>query len=231
MEGVLDRLAEQVGISGWEIRDAQRDHARARCGARARSWTTAASAPRRCLDAVKPALRRRPRRGQGRRRRPRPEELGPGQRLQGDRQGGRPLPRRRHRRGAPLLDRDGPGRAHRRRCRSRSEELGIDPARIRVDRRHDPRARRRPDHRARAARSWARARWPTRAARPWPTGAAPTSTTRASTASTGRTQLSDGLEQPDHPLDVRLRRAARDRRPRDRARSSRWSPPTTSAGR
>ena len=44
MEGALDRLAEQVGISGWEIRQPQRDHNPARCGARARSWTTAAAA-------------------------------------------------------------------------------------------------------------------------------------------------------------------------------------------
>ena len=114
MEGVLDRLAEQVGISGWEIRDAQRHHARRRCGARARSWTTAASAPRRCLDAVKPAYDAAVAAGKA-------VGLGlglknsrPRQRLQGGRQGRRAVRGRRHRRGAPLLDRDGPGRAHRR---------------------------------------------------------------------------------------------------------------------
>ena len=36
MEGVLDRLADAVGISGWEIRKPQRDPSPARCGARAR---------------------------------------------------------------------------------------------------------------------------------------------------------------------------------------------------
>ena len=55
MEGALDRLAELVGISGWEIREPQRGRARATCGARARSWTTAAGALAAASTRSKPA--------------------------------------------------------------------------------------------------------------------------------------------------------------------------------
>ena len=66
---------------------AQRHHARARCGARARSWTTAASAPRPASTRSSPHYDAARAGGQGRRPRPRPEELRPRQRLQGDRPG------------------------------------------------------------------------------------------------------------------------------------------------
>ena len=45
MEGVMDRLAEMCGLSGWEIRSPQHRRPRVRCGVRARSWTTVAAAP------------------------------------------------------------------------------------------------------------------------------------------------------------------------------------------
>ena len=196
MEGVLDRLAAQVGISGWEIGDPQRDRARARCGVRARSWTTAASGRRACLDAI--ASRRttsRGGRGQGGRARARPQELGPGQRVQGGRQGGRALPRRRHGRGAPLLDRDGPGRAHRRPA-GRGRRARCRPGRSPGPGRHHPRARRRPDHReprhADGRRVGGRC-VPCRPGRRLPHRA---STTRASSGSTGPTRSATALEQP-----------------------------------
>ena len=53
MEGVLDRLAEQVGISGWEIRDRNVVVPGAVWGP-ARSWTTAASAPARASTPSSP---------------------------------------------------------------------------------------------------------------------------------------------------------------------------------
>ena len=115
MEGALDRLAEMVGISGWEIRQPQRDPARRGVGpgpGDGRRLPRRAALPRRGEARV-----RRRDRGRARgRRRARAEELGPRQRLPRDRARGRALRGRRHGRGAALLDRDGPGRAHRRRA-------------------------------------------------------------------------------------------------------------------
>ena len=54
MEGVMDRLAEKVGISGWEMRARNVVHPGEVWGP-VRSWTTAAGARRACLEAVKPA--------------------------------------------------------------------------------------------------------------------------------------------------------------------------------
>ena len=158
MEGVLDRLAEQVGISGWEIRKRNvirpgrrvgpgPDHGRRLPRRRARASTRSRPA----YDAAVAA-------GKAGRPRARAEELRARQRLQGDRQGRRALRRRRHRRGAPRLDRDGPGRAHRRpagRGRGARRRPGPRPGR----RRHDPRARRSARPPAAGARSWAPARW------------------------------------------------------------------------
>ena len=80
MEGVMDRLAAMVGISGWEMRS-RNVISPARCGGPVRSWTTAArglGVPR-CRQA---GLRRRSRSRQGDRPRARPEELRAGQRVQ-----------------------------------------------------------------------------------------------------------------------------------------------------
>ncbi len=60
-----------------------------------------------------PRLRRRRRRGQGGGAGAGTEELGPGQRVQGDRRSRRPARRGRRGRGPPLLDRDGAGDPHR----------------------------------------------------------------------------------------------------------------------
>ena len=97
------------------------------------------------------------------------------------------------------------------------EELGIDPDAHRGDRRHHPRARLRPDHRQprhadgrrlgaeglrRGAGRRLRGRRRLR---------------RRAPSSTGRSKLGDpAIAEPDHPLRVRLRRAAGRRRPRDR---------------
>ncbi len=98
-----------------------------------------------CLDAVRAPLRRGARGRQGRRRRPRPEELRPGQRA--SRRSPAPSCASTEdgtRRGAPLLDGDGPGRAH----RGAPGGRGGARRRPRPDpghRRHHARARRRPD--------------------------------------------------------------------------------------
>ena len=101
-------------------------------GAPARSWTTAAAAPASCLDAVKPALRRGPRRGQGRRPRPRAQELGPRQRLPRDLHGRSCASRTT----APSRCATAGPRWARACTPSPSqvavEELGIDPDRVRV---------------------------------------------------------------------------------------------------
>jgi len=116
MEGVVDRLAELVGISGWEIRNRNVVHPGVIWGP-GQQLDDGCLGAQACLDAIKPAYRSRPR----------AEELGARQRLQGNRQGRRALPRRRRGRGSPLLDRDGPrcphrcptGGGHRAGCRSR----------------------------------------------------------------------------------------------------------------
>jgi hypothetical protein len=58
MEGVMDRLAERVGMSGWEIRARATSSRPASCGVPARSWTMVASAPgpvsTRCVPPMTP---------------------------------------------------------------------------------------------------------------------------------------------------------------------------------
>ncbi len=145
MEGVMDRLAEMVGLSGLEMR--RRNVIRPGAGVgpgpdHGRRLRRGRPLPRRHRAGLRGRPSGRPRRGPG----PGPQELGAGQRLPGDRQGGGALPRRRPHRGAPLLDRDGPG-----------HPLGGPPGggdraggRPRAHRgagRHHPRAGRRPDHR------------------------------------------------------------------------------------
>ena len=116
MEGVMDRLAEAVGIDGWEMRSRNAVAPGAIWGP-GQIMDDGSLGARACLEAVKPAWDEarggRQVGGPG----ARPQELRSGQRLQGDRQGRgalrRRLPRGRRRGGAPLLDRDGPGDPHR----------------------------------------------------------------------------------------------------------------------
>ena len=178
-----------------------------------------------------PAYDARRRRRAGRRPRARPEELRPRQRLQGGHQGRRPLPPTT----APSRSATaGPRWA--RACtpwpsRSRSRSSAIDPDR-------DPGASSTPPASsalgqttgsrgtlmgagavADACAAARGRRLPARA-----------STTRASTGSTGRNTLGERRRAPGHPLHLRLRRAARGHRPRDRRHRARSSPSTTSAG-
>ena len=136
MEGVIDRLAERGRHQRLGDPRPQRHRRRATCGGRARSWTTAASAPAQCLDAVKAALRRRARRRQGRRARARPEELRARQRVQGDRQGGRALRRPTARSRCATAGPRWARASTPSRCRSRSRSSASTRT-IRVDRRHD----------------------------------------------------------------------------------------------
>jgi hypothetical protein len=108
------------------------------------------------------------------------------------------------------MDRDGPGRAHRR-VAGGGEELGIDPTSHRRDRRHHPRARIRPDDRAAEARSWRRVRCRLHAEPRTTAVANRTSTTTASTSSTGPRSSVTRRREPHHPRGVRLRRADRHR--------------------
>ena len=153
------------------------------------------------------ALRRRHRGGQGGRRRPRAQELGPRQRLQGDRPRGRALRGGRHRRGAPLLDRDGPGRAHRG-PPGGGGGAGCRPGPGAGDRRHHSGARRRPDHRL-AGHADGR-RLGEGGVRGGPGGWLPARrrlrgrVPRRLDAPSRRA----GRRAPRHPLDVRLRRPA-----------------------
>ena len=231
MEGVLDRLAEQVGISGWEIRAAQRDPARRRVGAgpdhgrrlpRRRALPRRGSGPH--YDAAV-AAGKAVGLGLGL------KNSGPRQRLQGDRQGGRALPDGRHGRGAPLLDRDGPGRAHRRpagrgrgarrrpRPRSRvivdtTRELGVGQTTGLAGH---------ADGRRLGGRR--------RAGGPLADGCRPGVDYEGEYRVDWTNRARRRARAPDHPLDLRLRRPAGGHRPRDRRDRARSSPPTTSAGR
>ena len=214
MEGVLDRLAEQVGISGWEIR-------RRNVITPGDVWgpgqimDDGCRGARRCLDAVQ-ARTTRPRVAAGK-----AVGLGLGLKNSGLGNGFKEIARavvrferRRHRRGAPLLDRDGPGRAHGRRCRSRSRSSASTPSASGSS--STPRA------------SSAPARPPGQRGTLMGAGAV-ADACRAARADGCRvgvdyegeyrvdwTELDRaGVEQPDHPLRVRLRRAAGGHRPRD----------------
>ena len=145
MEGALDRLADLVGISGWEIRS-RNVVAPGDVWGPGQIMDDGCRGARRCLDALKPAYEAAQAAG-------RAVGIGLGLKNSGLGNGfleivarGRALPARRHRRGAALLDRDGPGRAHGRRA-GRDRGVGHrSRAHPRV-RRHHPRARCRSDHR------------------------------------------------------------------------------------
>ncbi len=111
MEGVLDRLADAVGISGWEIRARNVVSPGAVWGP-GQIMDDGCLGARACLDAIKPAYDDGCRVRRGGRSRPRAQELWARQRLQGDRQGRRAVRGGWVGRGAPLLDRDGSRRPH-----------------------------------------------------------------------------------------------------------------------
>ena len=176
-------------------------------------------------------LRRGDRRRQGRRARARAEELRPRQRLPRGVGRRRALPRRRRPgRGPPRLDRDGPGRAHRRPA-GRRPGARHRPGAHRRHRRHDPPARLRPDHRVtRHADGGRRGAAGVRTPR-WPPAARPTSTTTASTSSTGRRS---SATRPTRTRRSTPRSATPPSSPSSTAtpaRSSASSPSTTSARR
>ena len=93
------------------------------------------------------------------------------------------------------------------------EELGVDPRRVRVRRRHDPRARRRPDDRLARARSWVRVRSPTPAGSALADGCRPGVDYEGEYRVDWTNSIEGGPREPGHPLRVLLRRPARDRRP------------------
>ncbi len=145
MEGALDRLAELVGISGWEIRSRNVVDPGDVWGP-GQIMDDGCRGARRCLDALKPAYEAAQAAG-------RAVGIGLGLKNSGLGNGfleivarGRALRARRHGRGAPLLDRDGPGRAHRRGAggdRGARRRPRAHPGR----RRHHARARCGPDDR------------------------------------------------------------------------------------
>lgn len=144
MEGVLDRLAEQVGISGWEIRKRRR-HPPGEVWGPGQVMDDGCGTPRRASTRSGPTTTRPV---PPARRSPRP-----GAQEQRSRQR---LPRDLASRG-PLHDdgkvevrhgwtQDGPGRAHRA-LQVAAGELGLDPDRIVVIVDTTRRTRVRPDHR------------------------------------------------------------------------------------
>ena len=140
MDGVLDRLAAAVGISGWEIRKRNVIRPGVLWGP-GQVMDDGAAGAEACLDAIRAGLRRRDGRREGRRARTGTEELRPRQRVPRGLRCRRALPQRARRggsrrRGAPRMDGDGPGRAHRRPA-GRRRGAGHRPATNRGDRRHD----------------------------------------------------------------------------------------------
>ena len=103
MEGVMDRLADAAGISGWEMRNRNVVEPGLVWGP-GQIMDDGCLGARACLDAVKPAYDAAVAAGKTRRARPWPQELWSWQRVQGDRQGGGPFPRGRPSRGSALLD-------------------------------------------------------------------------------------------------------------------------------
>ena len=145
MEGVIDRLAAEVGISAWEMRFRNAVTPGVVWGP-GQVMDDGSLGARACLEAVKPAYDQAVERRQGGRPRLRAQELRSGERFSRDRQGSRPVLRRWRGGGSPLLDRDGPGCPHRRapgRRRGARRGPGAGASRGR----HDARAGCRPDDR------------------------------------------------------------------------------------
>ena len=135
MDGVIDRLADAVGISGWEMRKRNVIRPGVLWGP-GQVMDDGAAGAEACLDAIKPAYDAAPRRRQGGRPRPRAEELRPRQRLPRGVRGGRPLPGAVDDRGRDVEVRHGwteMGQGvHTVALQVAAEELDIDPRRIDV---------------------------------------------------------------------------------------------------
>ena len=150
MEGAIDRLAEIVGISGWEIRSRNVIQPGEVWGP-GQVMDDGCRGARRCLDAVKADYDAAIAAGTA-------VGVGLGLKNSGPRQR---LPR--DRRAVVRFEDDGTVEVrhcwtemgqgvHTVAAQIAIEELGIDPERVARGRRHDARARRGPDHRHRAAR-------------------------------------------------------------------------------
>ena len=187
MEGVMDRLAAEVGISGWEMRLRNAVDARCRLGARAGDGRRLRSGPRACLEAVKPAYDQAVADGKA-------VGLGFGLKNSGLGNGFLEIVK-------AVVRFSEDGEVEVRHCWTEMgqgvhtvalqvavEELGVDPERVRVVVDTTPRARCRPDDRFSGDGDGRRRGLPTPAGARSLTGAARASTTRASTASTGPTR-------------------------------------------
>ena len=228
VEGVLDTLAEQVGIDGWEIRwrNALEVGSRFGTGPEARPGRRPQEDPARRQGRLpRRPLRRDRLRRQEHRHRQRHDRVRP-----------RRAARRAGRLGdpVPLLDGDGPGRPH------DPAADGVRGARAPARagarrRRHRPRPRDGPDdgvplHRARRARGDRRGREAEGGARrPDSSRSSRARSSGASSSSTGRRSSGRTSTSPSRTSRTPGRR--RSRSSTTRAGWRRWSPPTTSGGR
>ena len=229
MEGVMDRLAEQVGITGWEIRERNvitpgrgvgpgPDHGRRLPGRRALPRRD----PRPPYEAAVA--------GAG------PSVWGSGLKNSGLGNGFKEIAR-------AVVRFDDDGTVEVRHCWTEMgqgvhtvalqvavEELGIDPGRGPGGGRHHPGARRRPDHRQSGARSWAPGRCADACRAAKADGLPPRGRLRGRVPGRLDQQARQGLSTPSS-----TRRSATppswSSPTRPPGRSSGWSPPTTSAGR
>ncbi len=218
MEGQLDRLAEQAGISGWEIRSRNVIAPGIEWGP-GQIMDDGCRGARRCLDAVKPAYDAAIAAGL-------PVGVGLGIKNSGLGNGFKEIAR-------AVVRFQPDGTVEVRHCWTEMgqgvhtvaaqvaiEELGIDPDRVARRGRHHARARPRSDHRQ-PGHPHGRGRGAGRVSQR--EGGRLHTRRRPRRRVPGRLdqQARRGPRAPDHPLDLRLRRAGRRARPRRRHRRAR----------